>query len=167
MIERGHREIGALFQARAASDILDWLDSKAAVPAVIAIDAPPLALRSREETRATERALTALGFRMQWTRRQDAPEWMENGQRLWEAMRAAYPGAAIIETFPTAIGTQLADCRLQLPLSRLAEHHKRRDWKDLVDACLCADVALRILEGLPVRVVGLEPERDELGPIYF
>lgn len=56
-----------------------------------------------------------------------------------------------------------------MPLALLAALADRRDWKDLVDACICADVASRFLEG-KAQHVGVDPltgEIDEIGLIYF
>ena len=142
-----------------------WLTERN--PAVIAIDAPPQALIHGPETRAAEKALHQAGFRIQWTRRQGnglpAPDWMNHGAALWQALRHALPHARLIETFPTAATAQLANSQIHLPLSSLALLTPHRaTLKDALDACIAADVAARAHRN-QTQIYGPE---DELGPIH-
>ncbi|MBS1711288.1 MAG: DUF429 domain-containing protein [Armatimonadetes bacterium] len=133
--------------------------------ACIAIDCPPKAEIVGPKSREAERALSGLGFRMQWTRRPEnvPPEWMVNGEILWESIATLIPQVKVIETFPTAVSRQLGDCDFILPLKLLEGGvAKREGYKDFVDACLCAWVAERYLLG-QAKPYGLG---DELGPIW-
>lgn len=146
------------------ADAVAWLGQTGV--SVVAIDAPPRALRTRLETRVAERALFRLGYRIQWTRQSGsvpAAEWMIQGQLLWEELRAALPECTLIETFPTAASDRLDTSEVQLPLAALAGREKRAEMKDFVDAVICVHVALKFAKG------EAEPfgEEDELGPIYL
>ena len=135
-----------------------------------AIDCPPRCQLKGSETRLSERQLHQRGFRVQWTRRQnlEPAEWMQNGQRLWEAL-AELPNVELIETFPTVATSSLESSELHLPLRLLAGFANQRDWKDFVDAAICVDVGIRYLRG-EAQCVGIDAstgECDELGRIWF
>lgn len=132
----------------------------------IAIDCPSSALIDGPLTRAAERELHQRGYRVQFTRRRgrhEPQEWMINGQRLWAAIRQAFTDVKIIETFPTAASEKLDASRIELPLRLICGKEKRAEYKDYIDALICADVALR-LQLSQIDQVG---ENDELEPIYF
>lgn len=131
----------------------------------IAIDAPPRAQINGPETRLTERELFKLGYRVQWTRRKPmpAPEWMNAGERLWRALEERYARDLLIETFPTAPSDHLSKVEHCFPICVLSGKEKRPDYKDYIDACICAIVAEKALYG-KAQVVGVG---DELGPIYI
>jgi predicted nuclease with RNAse H fold len=165
------REVRALLAVASPEALIAELDSLPFVPEVIAIDGPPRATRRQDVTRLSERQLHRLGYRVQWTRRasEGGSAWMENSERMWQGLAKRYPQARLVECFPTAQTRGLADCELSLPLRLLAAHSGRRDWKDLLDATICAETALRVARGT-ARQVGHDPEtgeKDELGPIYF
>jgi predicted nuclease with RNAse H fold len=130
-----------------------------------AIDCPPRSQLLGPESRFAERELHRQGYRVQWTRRQthEPAEWMVHGEQLWRAL-SALPNVTTIESFPSVAVRWLAGSRIKLPLSLLAEHADRRDWKDFVDAAICADVGSRYLTG-EARSVGTTG--DELGPIWY
>jgi len=131
-------------------------------PSVIAIDAPSRALITGPDTRQAERELRQAGYRIQWTRRQPpAPTWMENGERLWVTLRAAFPEATIIETFPTAAWGRLSESALEAPLAVWAEVD-RATRSDSLDAIVAADVARRWSLG-QATAFGND---DELAPIW-
>lgn len=131
-------------------------------PSVIAIDAPSRALITGPDTRQAERELHRAGYRIQWTRRQPpAPTWMVNGERLWAALRTAFPGATIIETFPTAAWTNLSASSLQVQMAVWSEVD-RATRADSLDAIVAADVARRWSLG---QATQYGPE-DELAPIW-
>ena len=161
----GEDEVRSLCRAPDAAAIVDWITDEGITPAVIAIDCPPRCQRAGSETRLAERELCRLGFRLQWTRSPAHPpaEWMVNGERLWTELRLWFPEAALIECFPTAAGSALGASPLRVSLAAFGPHHASREWKDLLDACICADVARRYAQG-SARIAG---EGDELGPIYF
>lgn len=131
----------------------------------IAIDAPPRAQIHGERTRLAERELHQMGYRVQWTRRAPmaAPEWMNAGERLWKALEDNFGKDLLIETFPTVASDHLSEDEHYLPLRMFSGKEKRKDYKDYIDACICAIVAEKALCG-KAQVVGVG---DELGPIYF
>jgi predicted nuclease with RNAse H fold len=132
------------------------------LPEVIAIDAPSRALIKGPETRQAERELHRAGYRIQWTRRQPpAPTWMENGARLWAGLRAAFPVATIIETFPTAAWSHLSASSLQVPMAIWSEVD-RATRADSLDAIVAADVARRWSMGQATQY----GQDDELAPIW-
>lgn len=130
---------------------------------VIAIDAPRRATIIGPETRSAEQELHKAGYRVQWTRRDPMPpqEWMLNGQLLWDAALEAFPGATVIETFPTAAWRNLAGSNLHISLSDFADTD-RATRGDFLDAIVAADVARRYAEGTAIPF-GLD---DELNPIW-
>lgn len=147
-----------IFLSQVPNEVIQALDS----PSVIAIDAPSRALISGPETRQAERELRKAGYRIQWTRRQPpSPEWMENGERLWAALRAAFPETTIIETFPTAAWSRLSESSILIPIAVLAEVD-RVTRADTLDAIVAADVARRWSMG---QAIAYGPE-DELAPIW-
>lgn len=137
---------------------------------VIAIDCPPTAQINGPKTRSAERELHKLGYRVQWTRRQnlESQEWMLNGQALWDSLRREFSNVELIETFPTAAFDHVSDYNIR-PLARPARvSHINSHHHDLMDAALCAIVAHKYTKG-SVQVVGnaSSGEEDELGPIYY
>lgn len=140
-------------------------------PQCIAIDGPRKHFRRSGETRLAERQLRALGYRVQWTRLDpdQAPEWMVQSALLWQALEKVFTIDRLFETFPTAASTGMAASEIDLPLNLLAGLEKRATYKDYLDACIAASVALNILLGIATEV-GSDPatgEVDEQGPIYF
>jgi predicted nuclease with RNAse H fold len=127
-------------------------------PALVAVDAPPRATRTEEKTRSAERALAAAGFRMQWTRRADPAAWMLNGESLWVELTSR--GFSLVETFPTAVARLRERGGILLDLALLPA--ERAAYPDLLDACLCALAARRVLASQAVAY----GEGDELGPIW-
>jgi predicted nuclease with RNAse H fold len=132
-------------------------------PGVIAIDAPRKATRTTTETRPAERAIHQMGYRIQWTRKTLPPEWMVNGETVWDAIAAEFPDARLVETFPTAVSGRLGELGVHLPLEALEGAMLRSHYKDLLDACLCAAVALAVSEGKAIEV----GSNDPLGAIYI
>lgn len=130
-------------------------------PAVVAIDAPRLPLRTRDETRAAERAIFKLGYRIQWTRKAplEPDSWMVNGADLWSRLE----GIRCVETFPTALSDRLGECPVALPLSMLSGKELRPTYKDYLDAAICAWAAHRVAVG-DGEAFG---EDDEVGPIWL
>ena len=155
----------AIHQASEPAQILKYLKHYG-VHGTIAIDCPSSPFVKGSSTREAERALVRKGYRIQWTRRKDSgvkpQEWMLNGERVWKALRRA--GFVAIETFPTAISDQLADSKDVLPIRLLAGRELRAEWKDYLDACLCALVARAHLQG---RAVELEDGPGKLGSIWL
>lgn len=164
VIREGHRVIDALYHAPTPADAVRILGEQSEMPEVIGIDCPRRAVRQRLETRAAEREICARGFRIQWTRRNDPAEWMVHGEALWKALMAAFPTARCIECFPTIAGHSLEGSEIVLPLNILYAHRKQRQWKDFVDAAICAETAFRVRDGRDVQIAGID---DEQGPIYF
>ena len=163
-------EIKHLLHAFTPAELCAQLQRLNITPTIIAIDCPPKCSRAGKTTRLAERQLHKIGYRVQWTRSCDKPpqEWMQNGEALWNYLRNAYPAAELIETFPTVAGQHLGISPVIMPLRIFETHAKRRDWKDLVDACICADVAARYARQ-QARSVGESTDgtSDELGPIYY
>lgn len=145
-----------------------WM-SRGFEPTVVAIDCPRLARLSGTSTRLAERQLHRLGIRVQWTRRtHEPPEWMLNGEKLWAYLSTRYPGVTLIECFPSVAARALSASNVSLQMRLFAEHSLRRDWKDLVDSCIAANVAIRYLQGTATSY-GFDAktgETDELGLIY-
>lgn len=163
--------VAHLSQALNPEELIREIERLHLNPLVIAIDCPPQSTRSGLTTRLAERQLHRKGYRVQWTRHksQGGAEWMQNGEHLWQSLRNRYDNANLIECFPTIAGEALATSKLVLPLALLSPLRQRREWKDLVDACICADVASRFHRG-EAHSVGFDEqtgERDELGPIYY
>ncbi len=153
----------AVFLRLGAADSPDeavrWIGALPAKPEIVAIDAPPFALRTREETRAAERAVCRAGYRIQWTRKfpKEPAEWMVNGASLWRSLERY----RCVETFPTVVHNQLIHSCEQLPLNLLVGFD-RNYYKDFVDACLAAFAARRVLDETAL-CFGLD---DEFGPIW-
>jgi predicted nuclease with RNAse H fold len=171
LCESGKPDILKLFHAFNPQDIVHWLKRLEVEPSIIAIDCPPRCTRTSSASRLAERQLHRRGFRVQWTRHEGkgSVEWMQNGQSLWDTLRLDFPSSTLIEAFPTVAGLSLGHSSLVLPLHLLADKALSRQWKDVVDACICADTAVRFLSG-NAQSVGLDPvsgEVDELGPIYY
>ncbi len=174
-LKPGEFQIRDIRHCQSVVDVCTWVrtlvaESTQTTKLLLAIDCPPRSQLTGEKTRLSERQLHRQGFRVQWTRRTThAPaEWMDNGQRLWEAL-SKLPDTYAIETFPTVATRHLCDSNVQLPLRLLAQHAGRREWKDFMDAAICADVGDRYLRGR-ANCVGVDPdtaELDELGPIWF
>jgi predicted nuclease with RNAse H fold len=135
---------------------------------LIAIDCPPRCQLSGDKTRLAERQLHKRGFRVQWTRRDthEPADWMQNGQNLWEGL-ATLHNVELIETFPTVATEHLQNSKVELPLRLLAQYSKQRDWKDFIDAAICAEVGDRYLKGQAHSVGADHNEQDELGLIWF
>ena len=136
-----------------------WIEDLPTAPECIAIDAPPFALRTRDETRTAEQEVCRAGYRVQWTRKAPmvAAEWMEHGAALWLAL-IDYPR---VETFPTVVHDQLSGENFDLPL-QLLMGCDRKFYKDLMDACICCVAAARFLRG-DATCFGKD---DEFGPIW-
>ncbi|MCB1175290.1 MAG: DUF429 domain-containing protein [Leptospiraceae bacterium] len=134
--------------------------------AVVAIDAPPKSWINARQTRAAEQAVRRAGFRVQWTPRNagQSPQWMQNGERLWDALRAQLPASTrLIEGFPTAASEALYHSDIQLPLHILAGKQHRKYYPDLIDAAILAQLAR---DHDAKHSVALGPD-DPLGPIYL
>jgi predicted RNase H-like nuclease len=165
----GTGEIQTLDHCQSVEHVLRLLSPKS-TGMLVAIDCPPKAQILGPNTRLAERQLRKQGFKPQWTRRPTHPpqEWMQNGQALWEAL-ATLPYTTLIETFPTVATAFLNGSSVVLPLNLLAPHADLRQWKDFVDAAICAEVGDRYLKG-KAHSAGHNPdtgEHDELGPIWF
>lgn len=156
---------GRVLRLREAAHVEEASEAAAeSRPTAIALDGPPRASIRGPETRLAERAVAALGIRIQWTRRPplSPPDWMVQSERLWEALRKT-TDCPLIETFPTLVFRHLGESSVLLPLSALAGGPAFASRRDLLDAVLCAHVALRYRQG---RAIALG-EGDELGPIYY
>ncbi len=152
-----------LYHACDVQAAVDFLRQQKSVPRCIGIDAPAKSLIKGPETRAAERVLAKLGYRPQWTRRHHQPPgWMVQGEKLWTALKASFPTARLIETFPTASVNGLNHSSISLNLNTLHGRDKRKYYKDFLDACICAVVVCHVLDGTALE---LGPE-DELNPIY-
>jgi len=158
-----HKKFLVIFHALSLPALIEGLEKYKILK--IAVDAPPKANISGKRTRLAERELRQKGYNMQWTRRRPmpAPEWMRVGERLWKKLTAVYGRNRLIETFPTAASDHLSKDAHRLPLRFLSGKEKRKYYKDYIDACICALVAEKALEG-KAQVAGV---KDELGPIYF
>jgi len=113
----------------------------------IAIDAPPKAHISGEKTRLAERELNDDGYNVQWTPRDESTtspgEWMENGETLWDHLKAEFSPHMMIETFPTASTDGLWTSNVAFPLHLIDGPEFRHEINDYVDASICVVVARR------------------------
>lgn len=139
------------------------VESGMEIVAACAIDAPSRAVRPGPETRLAERELAAMGYRIQWTRAVDPPEWMLQGEALWRTLEARVPRCQLLETFPTAASDLLAETSVVVPVSVMNGAALRPTMKDFWDACVCAVVAARFVRG-EAKKIG---SNDPLGPIYL
>lgn len=125
--KRGHHGVALDLGSRRLVECWAWPDEHAALAALagleglmaVAIDAPPAAHRMGVRVREAEVELARKRVRPQWTPAPGgrAQPWMENGERLWQALRRGLPGVAMIETFPTAavqLGRRPMDVSLPL-----------------------------------------------------
>jgi predicted nuclease with RNAse H fold len=170
----GMHEISRLIHCPTAKDVRKLIgaaaDSAENARILVAIDCPPRCRIRGVHTRLAERQLHRMGVHVQWTRRcsHEPTAWMFNGEDLWMLLENL-PGVEVIETLPSVAAARLRGSTLRLPLSLLAGQAERRDWKDLVDAAICAEVGERYLRG-GAEHVGLDPvtgEKDELGLIWY
>ncbi|CAN5351313.1 hypothetical protein BH09SUM1_BH09SUM1_19550 [soil metagenome] len=166
MLEPGCQMIKSLEHAK---DVQEAVRLLVDLPSrlLIAMDCPPRSVLSGARTRLAERCLCKMGYSVQWTRRHPMrpAEWMVNGERLWQSLRATFPHSTLIETFPTVAARNLKNSEIVLPLALLPDRQKA-DWKDYLDAAICAEVGNRFLHG-KAEFVPNGQELDELGPIYY
>lgn len=147
------QEIAMLAHALSEKEIIALLSAhlqhkKAQIPC-ISIDGPAASYRTSEKTRASEGALASMGYRVLYTPtdRPSEDHWMARSASLHAQLRKAFPGALLLETYPSAISDRLFGLEGVLPLSLLQEKRKRKYYLDYIDAILCAHAARQHLLG--------------------
>jgi predicted nuclease with RNAse H fold len=153
----------------APNDAVQHLASISGRCKAIAIDSPPRAQIKGPKTRAAERELVKAGYKVQYTSRvgrSKPAEWMENGQRLWEALEKKFSKRNLAEAFPTPSSDKLHDIDLSIGLKHFAGKEKHPFYKDYIDAAICALVAEAYLNGKTKRYGDSRDDKDELGPIH-
>ena len=161
-----------LRRIQGVESVVPWIQSIDGECMTIAIDCPPKANRQSKTTRLAERELHQAEYRLQWTREvgKTPDEWMVNGENLWRSLKiAGLKVVSLIETFPTAASDRLFDSPTLIPLKFFAGKEKRKQYKDFVDACICAEVARKnvLKETKTAGGPNLMNEVDELGPIHY